>query len=267
MAGSQDTLPAEPHSTIGQLEGRRFSFYPAILGIDHNEWTLGDSTWSEVQVRNCETGADFWIPKRELGGVSSSDSPVLILGLRRELEFKAGGIFPHRRVVTEIPSTPAARRGVPDPAPEPGQRNLSVADARVVQLLALAVGVALVLSVLIFLGLTGRLHNPLDRWFRADTSTADQRYIGLSAADSSFSVVARLGRADLEQWISGAEDEIQFQALHYPQRRYIVILMGGSRSDMRYLGTLHGPTRQVLDSAELRSGGDTGPMMRNLPDF
>ncbi len=259
-------MPSEPKSTLQQLEGRRFSFYPTIRGIEHNEWTLGEATWSEVQVRNAASGREFWIPRRELGDVSSSDSPVLILGLHRELAYKAGGIYPHRRVVTQMPATPATRSDVPEPAPEP-QRALSVADARIVQLLALAVAVALVASAAIFLGLAGRLHNPIERWLREDTSTADQRYIGLGAADSYFQVVSKLDTPAAEQWISGEEDEIQFQALHYPDRSYIVILMGGTRATMRYLGTLHGPSRQVLDSAQLDRGGDTGPLMRNLPDF
>ena len=44
-------------------------------------------------------------------------------------------------------------------------------------------------------------------------------------------------------------------------------MMGGTRAGMRYLGTVHEPTRQILDSARLARGGDTSSMMRNLPDF
>ena len=260
-------VPNEPQASVEALQGRRFSFYPAIRGIEHNEWTQQDSTWSEVQVRNVTSGQEFWIPKRYLGGISSSDSPVLILGLQRELEFKAGGVFPYRQIVTEMPSTPAARKPPAAPVPQPKQRLLSGADARLVKLLAIAIGVALLASVIGFLGLVGRLHNPLDRWFKPDTSTADQRYIGLGTVDSYFEVVAKLGTPDSEAWISGEEDEIQFQALFFSARRYIVVLMGSTRGDMRYLGTLHDPTRQVLDSAEFARGGDTGSMMRNLPEF
>ena len=260
-------LPKDPQASLEALEGRRFSFYPAVHGIEHNEWTLQDSTWSEVQVRNGMSGQEFWIPKRDLGEVSSSDSPVLILGLQRELEFKAGGIYPYRRVVTEMPSTPASRRPPTTPVAEPKQRLLSVSDARLVKLLAIAIGVALLASVIGFLGLVGRLHNPLDRWLQPDTTTVDQRYIGLGTNDSYFEVVAKLGTPESEAWISGEEDEIQFQALYFSTRRYIVVMMGSTRGDMRYLGTLHDPTRQVLDSAEFARGGDTGSMMRNLPEF
>lgn len=260
-------VPNDPHGSLEALQGRRFSFFPAIRGIEHNEWTMHDSTWSEVQVRNGMTGQEFWIPKRHLGGVSSSDSPVLILGLQRELEFKAGGVYPYRRTVTEMPSTPAGRQPPAAPVPEPKQRLLSGSDARLVRLLAIAIGVGLLVSVIGFLGLVGRLHNPLDRWLQPDTSTEDQRYIGLGTTDSYFEVVAKLDRPGSEEWISAEEDEIQFQALFYPARRYIVVLMGSTRGDMRYLGTLHDPSRQVLDSAQFSRGGDTGSMMRNLPEF
>ena len=119
-----------PHSLLEELEGRRFSFYPAIRGIEHNEWSLMDSTWSEVQVRNSHSAQEFWIPKSHVGGVSSSDSPVVILGLRRELELKAGGIYPYRNVVTEIPSTQAGRRSRVATAAPPRQRLFSGSDAK-----------------------------------------------------------------------------------------------------------------------------------------
>ena len=257
----------KPQSLLAALEGRRFSFYPAIRGIEHNEWRVQDSNWAEVQVRNEETGQRLWIPKSHLGVVSSSDSPVLILGLRRELEFKAGGVYPYHKVVTEMPSTRASREPRHPAAPPPKQRLISSSDARMMRLLGLAVGAALLASLLVFAGVVGGFHNPLEALFQPDTSTEDQRYLGLGSTASYFEVAGRLGRPESEQWISGEEDELQFQALHYTSRRYIVIMMGGSRGEMRYLGAVHDPSRRVLDSARLAGGGDTSSMMRNLPDF
>ena len=249
------------------LEGRRFSFYPAIRGIEHNEWTLRDSTWSEVRVSNAVSGQEFWIPKSHLGVVSSADQPVLILGLRRELEFKAGGVYPYRKIVTEMPSTAAGRTiGAPAITP-PKQKLLSGSDARMLRLLGLALGVALVASLLLFAGAVGGLHNPFEALFAPDTSTTDQRYLALGSSDTYFEVVSTLSGPESEQWISDEEAELQFQALHYPSRGYIVILMGGSRAEMRYLGTVHDRSRRVLDSARLARGGDTSSMMRNLPEF
>lgn len=259
--------PEMQESPLDQLSGRRFSFYPAIRGIEHNEWTLTETTWSEVQVRNGESGQEFWIPRSHLGGLSSSDSPVVILGLRRELEFKAGGIFPYRRIVREMPSTPASRSPGPAATPSPPQRLLSGSDAKTLRLLGIAIGAALLVSMLGFLAIVGGLHNPLEALFKTDTTTADQRYLGLGSADSYFEVVGRLGQPEAEEWISGEEDELQIQALHYTSRSYIVVMMGGTRAAMRYLGTMHEPSRQILDSAELSRGGDTSSMMRNLPEF
>jgi hypothetical protein len=257
----------EPQSLLAALEGRRFSFYPAIRGIKHNEWTLEGSSWSEVQVRNGESGQQFWIPRSHLGVVSSSDSPVLILGLRRELEFKAGGVYPFRKVVTEMPSTQAGREPQAPATPPPKQRSLSVSDARALRLLGLALGVGLLVSALVFAGVIGGMHNPFEALFQPDTSTADQRYLGLGSSASYFEVVDRLERPESELWISAEEDELQFQALYYPSRGYIVIMMGGSRAEMRYIGTVHDRSRSVLDSARLARGGDTSSMMRNLPGF
>ena len=255
--------------TLDSLRDRRFSFYPAIHGIEHNEWTLMESTWSEIQVRNSGSGEEFWIPKSHLGTVSSTDSPVLILGLHRELEAKAGGVFPRRTIVTEIPATAAARS--PRPASEAGTppkpSRISQSDASMLRLLVIAISIALMAALVGFLGLVGGLHNPLDLLFEPDTSTADQRYLGLQERDSYFEVVNRLSAPEEEQWISGEEDELQFQALHYTTRGYIIIMMGGSRAEMRYLGTLHDSSRRVIDSATLARGGDTSSMMRNLPEF
>lgn len=256
----------DSQSALEALKDRRFSFYPAIRGIEHNEWTLENSTWSEVQVRNAGSGQQFWIPRSHLGVVSSSDSPVLILGLRRELEFKAGGIFPFRRIVTEFPSTAPARQRAA-PAPPPKQTPLSGADARMVRLLALTIGAGLIVAGLVFAGVIGGLHNPFKALFEPDTSTADQRYLGLASSAGYFDVVERMGQPESELWISGEEDELQFQALSYASRGYIIVMMGGSRAEMRYLGTIHDRSRQVLDSARLARGGDTSSMMRNLPDF
>ena len=251
------------------LEGRRFSFYPAIRGIPHNEWTIGEATWAEVQVRNCASNQELWIAKSYFGSVSSSDSPVLILGLQRELECKAGGVFPYRNVVTEIPSTRAGRerRSFAVSAPPPKGKLLSGTDAPTLRLLAIAVGGGLLLALIGLLGVVGGLQNPVAWWSKPDTSTQDQRYLGLNADDRYFEVVGRLAAPESEQWLSHEDDELQLQALYYPTRGYVIIMMGGSRAEMRYLGTVHEPSRRVLDSARLARGGDTSSMMRNLPDF
>src|SRR6516162_8562938 len=88
MVRSMSLPPIPPQ--LEHLGTRPFSFYPAILHIDHNEWLFRKATWSEVLVVNCKSGEEIWIPRRFLGEVSRVEDPVLIVGLNRELEYKGG---------------------------------------------------------------------------------------------------------------------------------------------------------------------------------
>jgi hypothetical protein len=88
---------------LDQIGRRPFLFYPAIVGIEHNEWTLRRVSSSEVQVMNTKTAEELWIPRRFLGEVSAIEAPFVIAGLVKELEYKAGAVLPHRRRVIEMP--------------------------------------------------------------------------------------------------------------------------------------------------------------------
>lgn len=88
---------------LDQLGRRAFSFYPAIVGIEHNEWALRRITWSEVGVVNRKTSQELWIPRRFVGEVSATEEPYVIVGLVKELEHKAGTVLPHIRRVIEMP--------------------------------------------------------------------------------------------------------------------------------------------------------------------
>src|SRR5260370_37758955 len=88
---------------IAQLGARPFSFYPAILNIQHNEWIYQGATWSEVLVRNTRTEDEISVPRRYLGEISLVDEPVMIVGLIKELEYKAGVVCPAERRVIEMP--------------------------------------------------------------------------------------------------------------------------------------------------------------------
>src|SRR5260370_69358 len=83
---------------IAQLGARPFSFYPAILNIQHNEWIYQGATWSEVLVRNTRTEDEISVPRRYLGEISLVDEPVMIVGLIKELEYKAGD---HDRLIDQ----------------------------------------------------------------------------------------------------------------------------------------------------------------------
>lgn len=107
-----------------QIGRRRFSFYPAIVGIEHNEWTLRRITSSEVQVSNTKTSEEIWIPRRFLGEVSAIEDPFLIAGLVKELEYQAGAVLPYRRRVIQMPravngGSPFVARHEPAAGPAP----------------------------------------------------------------------------------------------------------------------------------------------------
>src|SRR5918912_1057136 len=103
---------------LQHLTTRPFSFYPPILNIEHNEWLFRKATWSEILVVNCKSGNEIWIPRRFLGEVSRIEDPVLIVGLNRELEYKAGAVWPYQRRVIEMPlavNAPAPPSADPTP--------------------------------------------------------------------------------------------------------------------------------------------------------
>jgi hypothetical protein len=94
-----------PHipTQLDQLWRRSFSFYPAIVGIEHNQWRLRKVTWTEVHTENTKTRQEIWVPRHLVGEVSVIEEPVRIVGLLKELEYKDGVLIPHRRRVLEMP--------------------------------------------------------------------------------------------------------------------------------------------------------------------
>ena len=88
---------------LDSVGNRRFSFYPPILNVQHNEWALRRATWSEVLVFNTRSEEEIWIPRRFFGEVSSVDDPVMIVGLVKVLEYSGGAVWPHERRVVEMP--------------------------------------------------------------------------------------------------------------------------------------------------------------------
>lgn len=255
--------------SVEALQGKRFSFYPAIRNVDHNEWTLDGENWSELRVVNGKGGHEIWIPRNYVGSISSSDSPVLIVGLNRELEFKAGTVWPYQRTVIEMPrprQRPASEAGEYLP-PRPSIRRLESAESKVGRFLvaSLVVGLAACLFVVVF-AFEG-LQFPFRNLLRPSSDTADQRYLSLGVADTYHDVVLKLGQPEEERWISPEIAEIQFQLLRYPARSYTVVLMGASRADAHYIGALHEPSRQILDSAQLGNSGSTASMLKNLPEY
>ena len=254
--------PIQP--PLEALGARPFSFYPPILNVEHNEWKYRRATWSEILVANARTGDEVWIPRRFLGEMSSVDEPVVIVGLVKELEYKGGSVWPHQKRLIEMPAAaggfPLATPDVPsEPAPVIGIRMES-ADSRIGRF----VGTVLLIGILTCL-VTVTVYRQGVLRPRLSYTVKDQSYLELNHTDDYYSVVRKLGAPTTDHWKSES-GEIQFRALSYPQRSYVVILMGADRKTAKYVGTLDSNWNPV-HSIQMRSGGDTSSMLRGLAKF
>jgi len=246
---------------LDHLITRPFSFYPPIVGIEHNEWLYKKASWSEIQVVNCKNAEELWISRRYIGEVSRVDDPVLIVGLSRELEYQRGMVVPFQRRVIEMPVTvggrpPTASAGErPAPGLIVGIRMASAQDKRIFKLIGAAVTAAILLYVLAV---------SLSRQ-RVVFTAKDQTYMGLTARDDRTEVVVKLGEPATDHW-SSEDAALQFEALDYPDRKLTVILMGGDRNSVQYVGTMDKDWKPV-HSVRLRSGVTTDSLLRGLKRF
>jgi len=246
--------------SLEQLGDRPFSFYPAILGVDHNEWAFRRATWSEMLVVNRTTKQEVWIPRRFIGEVSRIDEPVVIIGLNKELEYKGGMVMPHeRRVIEMAPAVkPAPKQAeaapVPRPAPVVGIRLEDGAESRVGKMLmvAIAAGILLCVAVVAVLSWGSR---------RVVYQPVIQRDLGFTANDDYFSVVNRLGTPAEDKWRSEL-GEMQYRRLSYPREGLSIILMGSDRKDLHYVGAMD-KDWHVVHSTDR----NTGFMLRTLKRF
>ncbi|HLY19436.1 MAG TPA: hypothetical protein VKR61_19550 [Bryobacteraceae bacterium] len=142
------------------LRNRPFSFYPAILNIEHNKWQYRKANWSDVMVVNARTGLEIWIPRRFLGEIASIEDPVVIVGLLKELEYREGAVWPYQRRVIEMPiavgapapmAMPSRQSG---PAPVVGIRLESRSESHLFRIIggALVVGIVTAYVVINLVG-------------------------------------------------------------------------------------------------------------------
>jgi hypothetical protein len=245
------------------LGNRPFSFYPSIIGIEHNDWRYGRATWSEVMVVNTKTGDELWVPRRYLGELARIEEPVMIWGLTKELEYRAGSLVPHVRRVIEMPravndiprpADPAAA----EPAPVVGIRTEPSNEARIGRLVAatLLLGVT---GTAIFVGVYRHFQSGKGVVYRP----IFQSSLGLTAQDDYFAVTRKLGQPLEDRW-RDTDGEIQYRLLRYADK--FVILMGRERNAARYIGALNRNWR-VVDSVELPGSVKTYAMLANLPRF
>jgi len=234
---------------LQQLGGRRFSFYPPVRNIDHNEWIYRRATWTEVVVVNTRTGDECIIPRAFVGEVSYVDDPIVIVGLRRELEWREGIVRTYHRPIIELPiavNQSAASIPHPDhPAPVISIRLEPRRESRA----SLRFGVGLVLSAV------GCLI----------AANIARSYLHTSSADDYASIVRKIGNPEFEHSVRTADGHV-YRLLRYPRRKSIVVLAVGPNSDDRYIGALD-PEGRVINSVTLPDGTNAAPLLRSLPPF
>ena len=226
---------------LAELRHGRFSFYPAIVGVHHNEWILRRATWTDILVANAKTSEEICIPRRFVGEVSSIEAPYRIVGLIKELEYREGVVLPHRRSVIEMPravndfsrsslrpafySRPA---GVVAIRAEPNK------ESRVWRVLRGSVAAGfLVCMAVIFVVRDAHLGTGLG-WTSPQT-----RLPNLNTRDDYDSVVKKLGSPASDRWLESRSGSGGYRRLWYPRRGVTLILTGASSNSAHYAGTLN----------------------------
>ncbi len=230
-------MPLLP-SPLGDLGRRRFSFYPAIKGVEHNEWILGRATWTEIQVINAKTAEELFVPRRLVGEVSRAEGPVAIVGLLKELEYHKGVVLPHSRRVIEMPravngsSRPAAANAPAHPASVVAIRAEPVGESRAKKLLRGSVAVGILACVA-----GGFLVRDLHIGTHSGVRNSPQRELPLNALDDYSSVVRKLGAPSSDRWLNAPGGE-PYRRLAYPRRGVVVILTGTDPDSSHYVGAV-----------------------------
>jgi hypothetical protein len=245
------------------MSARSFSFFPPIVGIEHNEWLLRQVNWSEVLVANQGTEQEIWIPRRYFGAASMIEDPVLIVGLTRELEFQGGMLRPFKQRLIKMPSGPAAKPESEGEIRKTASSMMHVrsesSDTRAIKLIGMAIGFALLIWVA---GAAALRVGFISQ--RIVITTKDQTFQTLTGRDDRFAVVTKIGQPGYDR--SKEVGTIQFEALSYPDRKYTVILAGKDTRTLAYIGTVDDSWRPV-HFVNFRTGGSTESLLETLQRF
>lgn len=253
---------------LNQLAGREFSFHPSIGNLETNLWRLVEANWSEFLVENLGDQTQVWVPRRYLGDVSASDRPVMIVGLNRPLDYKAGQVWPVQKRVIEMPRVPV---GDPfgAPAGEEASRpshalsnglRLDASEKKVGRLILVALAGSVLLVALVITYFRG-----MESGEMVSYKPVVQESLGLGPEDDYFAVVRKLGNPQSDRWKAEGES-IQYRVLEYPQRNLSVILAGQDRKQALYVGAMDKDWK-VVDSVNQRGGSNTYRVLSKLPKF
>jgi len=246
------------------MAARAFSFFPPIVGVEHNEWLLRQVNWSEVLVVNQGTNQELWIPRRYFGEASRIEDPVLIVGLTREMEYQGGMLRPYKQRLIKMPSGQPARSASPG-GPDRGAASSMMrvraesSDKRAIKLIGIVVGCIILLWVLGAAALrVGFIQQHIV------ITTRDQTFQTLNGRDDRFAIVTKIGKPGFDRFKEVGT--IQYEALSYPERKYTVILMGADTRTLAYIGTVDDNWRPV-HFVNLRSGGSTESLLQTITRF
>lgn len=252
---------------LEELGPRPFSFYPPIGNIAHNEWLYQRATWSEILVRNTKSADEIWVPRRLLGEISRVDEPVMIVGLLKEMEYRAGALWPVVRRVIEMPvavnETPRGTALAHDdvrPAAVVGIRVSDGTESRMGRLVLVGIAVGILACVLVISLYRGEIIGN-----RVVYSPILQTDIGLTNRDDYYAVVRALGPPQDDRWKSDT-GEFQYRLLNYPKLGFAVILMGTERKDVHYIGAMDKEWNPV-HTVRLPGNGNSYSILRQLKRF
>ncbi len=218
-------------------------------------------------MRNTKTADEIWVPRRYVGEISSVDEPVMIVGLLKQLEYRAGALWPVVRRVIEMPvavndtARPAAPAGEQHrPAPVVGIRLENRAESRVGKLILGVVAAGMIACVLIVSFSRGSMLG-----HRLVYAPLMQTDLDLNARDDYYGVIRLLGLPDDDRWKSEA-GEFQYRKLTYRKLGYSIILMGTDRTDPRYIGAMDKNWNPV-HTVQLPNNVNSYSLLRQLKRF
>jgi hypothetical protein len=239
---------------LGLTAGRSFSLYPPILGVTQNEWRFRRATWSEFIIVNTQSGDEACIPRSFIGDVSAN-APTVIVGLRREMEWRDGIAVPYRRPVVELPVAvndfvPAVRRSRPAPVVNIRleSRPPAITGRKAIVFVMLGIVASAVIADITY---PGGMRD------RIDAMRVSRSWQQLKPADDYAAVVGKLGAPAATRTYVESSGRVFF-SLDYPRRHFTAVLEGQTEADARYAGAID-PLGRILgntavsDAARLRS--------------
>jgi len=243
---------------LGLTGGRSFSFYPAIHGVAHNEWRFRRANWSDFVVVNTQSGEEACIPRSFVTDVSAN-APTVIVGLRREMEWRDGKAIPYRRPVVELPLAvndyrPALR--VSHPAPVVSIRLETPAPARRGRKAVVFVMFSMLASVM-----AAGFFGPAEWRNRIDGIRWSRSWQQLNPHDDYAGVVSILGEPSAVRNFIQPDGRVA-RSLDYPRRHFTAVLEGPTEADARYVASLD-PRGQILGNVP----DSVASMLHSIPRF